>query len=526
LHALAGTSRAGDDAGMRIVLSSMLGLVASCGPIVAHTDEESSGSDPSSDGGTTPPSTSGDATEASSTAPGPTTSTSDGTDVTTASTLEPSTTSAESSGSATGLGICGDGILEPDEGCDDGNANDDDGCDADCVASAVASVDVGSTHTCVLTRAGGVRCWGQGNRGQLGYGNTDDIGDDESPASAGNVDVGGRAVAIAVGSSVTCAVLDNGALRCWGAGSNGLLGHGNPSSVGDDEAPSEAGDVPIGADVIAVSPAVRHVCALQVNAAVQCWGLGDGGVLGYGNEGAIGAGPPADVYGDVSIGGSIVQIVTGPDSTCALLDDEGVRCWGIASFGRLGYANDIDIGDDELPSSVDYVDVGGAVVELGAGAVHTCARLYDGTVRCWGSNQNGHLGLGYPTIVGDDEPPASVDVIDVGGAVTQLSVGHFHTCVLLEDASVRCWGRSPNGELGYGNEEAIGDDEVPSSVGTVEVGSRVTQVRAGMFHTCAVLDTGAVKCWGSGQYGELGYGNTIDIGDDESPAVAGDVEVF
>jgi alpha-tubulin suppressor-like RCC1 family protein len=102
-------------------------------------------------------------------------------------------------------------------------------------------------------------------------------------------------------------------------------------------------------------------------------------------------------------------------------------------------------------------------------------------------------------------------------------VGRFHVCALLSDASLKCWGHGyGTGELGLGTSQNIGDDELPSSVGPISVtttaGVQVVQVVAGSSYTCALLSDHSVKCWGQGQYGVLGQGNTANIGDNELPS--------
>ena len=111
------------------------------------------------------------------------------------------------------------------------------------------------------------------------------------------------------------------------------------------------------------------------------------------------------------------------------------------------------------------------------------------------------------------------------GLGVPLEAGDFHTCALLQGGAVRCWGQATRGALGYGNTNNIGDDETPAAAGDVNVGGPVVQLAAGSDHTCALLQGGAVRCWGEGADGQLGYGNTNDIGDDEMPASAGDVNV-
>ena len=203
----------------------------------------------------------------------------------------------------------------------------------------------------------------------------------------------------------------------------------------------------------------------------------------------------------------------------------GRSCWGIAADGRLGYANGFDIGDNEAPASAGDVDVGGTVTQIALGEQHTCALLDTGAVRCWGDGANGRLGYGNTNDIGDNETPASAGDIDVGGTVTQIDAGAFHTCALLDTGSVRCWGAGGFGRLGYGNSTTIGDDETPATAGDVVVGGVVTQIVTGGSHTCALLSGGDVRCWGRATDGALGYANGASIGDDETPASAGDVEV-
>ena len=162
---------------------------------------------------------------------------------------------------------------------------------------------------------------------------------------------------------------------------------------------------------------------------------------------------------------------------------------------------------------------------LSAAGLRTCALTMAGGVRCWGYGSMGQLGYGNTLNVGDDEAPATAGDVNVGTPVVQLAAGEYHTCALLQNGNVRCWGNGNFGALGYGNTLDIGDDEVPATAGDVNLGAPVVQLAAGEYHTCALLQNGNVRCWGSGLYGALGYGNFDNIGDDEAPAIAGDVNI-
>ncbi|HWO19666.1 MAG TPA: DUF4215 domain-containing protein [Kofleriaceae bacterium] len=421
---------------------------------------------------------------------------------------------------------CGDGFVHfGSELCDDGNAINGDGCNTDCRTPEVVQVVAGQNHTCVLRASGKVRCWGRGTFGQLGYGNLNDIGDNEIPASVGDVSVGGTVVQIAAGADHTCVLLTTGAVRCWGAGSRGQLGYGNPNNIGDNEIPASAGDVLVGGTVVQITAGGEHTCALLATGTVRCWGSGFAGQLGYGNITDIGDNEIPATVGDVPVGGSVMQIAAGVVHTCALLNTGSVRCWGEGQFGRLGYGNETDIGDNEAPASAGDVLVGGSVVQISASNENTCALLDTGAVRCWGDGFLGQLGYGNQTDVGDNEAPSSAGDVLIGGTVARVTAGGFHTCALLTAGTIRCWGKGSEGQLGYGNPTDIGDNETPSSAGDVPIGEAVVQITAGASHTCALLTTGAVRCWGANSHGKLGYGNNIPIGDNESPASAGDITV-
>jgi cysteine-rich repeat protein len=468
---------------------------------------------------------------------------------------------------------CGDGyVFAGVEECDDGNADDSDDCtsiceladctdelmnadeidvdcgghcgpascrpgqtctgDSDCISSSCMddvctvhrAIATGGDHTCALDSAGAVRCWGLNGHGQLGYGHTSYIGDDEFPSVAGPVDVGGTVVQLAGGAHHTCALLNTGAVRCWGRNDYGQLGYGHTTLIGDDEFPSVAGDVDLGGTATQITAGELHTCALLDNGAVRCWGLNSDGQLGYGHNQPIGDDEPPSAAGDVGLGGTAVQVTAGGYHTCALLDNGAVRCWGLNGYGQLGYGHTQPVGRFELPSTAGDVDLGGTAVQVTAGGFHTCALLDNGAARCWGFNVWSQLGYGHTQSIGDNELPSSAGPVSLGGTATHLISNRYHTCALLSSGALRCWGRNTGGELGYGHTQHIGNDELPSSAGDVSVGGVVAQMAlGGGYHTCALLDTGAVRCWGQNTYGQLGYGHTSPIGDDELPSSAGDV---
>lgn len=389
----------------------------------------------------------------------------------------------------------------------------------------VAAVTAGIFHTCARWTSGSVQCWGAGANGALGYGNENDVGDDETPASAGLVNVGAEVSQISAGGSHTCALLASTEVKCWGEGTYGTLGYGNTDHIGNDEAPSSVGVVDVGGSVAEVSAGGSHTCARLTDGNVRCWGLGVSGQLGYAATDTIGDDEVPSARGDVDVGAAVAQIATGGSHTCVLLSTGKVRCWGEGLEGRLGYGNTTSIGDDEAPASVGDVDVGGEVAQIAAGVRHTCAVLTTAKVRCWGAGSAGQLGYGTTDDIGDTETPASAGDVDVGADVSQVVAGNSFSCALRTDGGVTCWGDAAYGALGYAGTENIGDDETPASAGTVNVGGEVVELSARESHVCALLTTGSIRCWGRNNLGQLGYGNTEDIGDGEEPASAGDVPV-
>ena len=418
-------------------------------------------------------------------------------------------------------------------------------------SAAARQIDAGREHTCAILPGGAVRCWGFGSAGRLGYGNTNTIGDNETPGSAGPVKLGTdrTATAISAGDFHTCALLDDATVRCWGFGGNGRLGYNAQDNVGDDETPDSRGPVDLGTGrtAKAITAGGAHTCALLDNDTVRCWGYAFSGQLGYAllddnnprrpidigdNESPGSVGPVA-----LGTGRTAVAISAGDLHTCAVLDNGDVRCWGSGASGRLGYGDQTNIGDDETPDLAGPVNFGAGhtAKAISGGAAETCAVLEDDTVRCWGFGGNGRLGygqaIGYGNgqTIGDDETLAAVGPVELGAGRTarSISVGDGHVCAKLDNDTVRCWGFNVDGRLGYANRTDIGDDEGPGSAGPVDLGAGRTAlaVTLAQRHSCARLDDGNVRCWGFGANGRLGYCSSTNVGDDERPGSRGPVNL-
>ena len=408
-----------------------------------------------------------------------------------------------------------------------GSAGDAAGAGGAPEAARVVEIATSTSHNCARLSDGRARCWGADiGSGALGLARGLDliytIGDDETPASAGDVDVGGRVTQLSAGDFSTCALFDNGRVRCWGGGFG--LGYPNRMNIGDDEPPSAADFVDVGGPVQQIATAAHRSCAVLENGAVRCWGLGEYGALGYGNVETVGDDEAPASVGDVPVGGPVAEIAMGFDHTCAVLRSGALRCWGNGRSGVLGYGNTDNIGDDETPAEAGDVDVGGPVRHVAASLYATCAVLVDGAVRCWG--EWAPLQLDAPAWIGDDETPGSVPPIEVGGTVLSVSVGVRRACAVLDGGRARCWGDGPHVPLGYGNLQYIGDDEPPAAAGDLQLGGPVVQIGAESRHICALLQNGDVRCWGGVMYAEVDQFGMLPlgipfldepIGDDEFP---------
>src|SRR5213593_484201 len=183
--------------------------------------------------------------------------------------------------------------------------------------------------------------------------------------------------------------------------------------------------------------------------------------------------------------------------SCALLQDGTVRCWGANESGQLG---DGTVTNASTPVTVARI-AGAAAIS--GGGFHTCARFPDGTLQCWGRNNAGQLG---PAVTGE----RSLTPMPVTGVTASaVRAGGFHTCALPGDGTVLCWGQNDLGQLGNGTVSPTvnAPNPAPASVSGI---TTAVAVAAGGWHTCALLQDGTVRCWGDNTWGELGNSAAIN----------------
>ena len=336
-----------------------------------------------------------------------------------------------------------------------------------------------------------------------------------------------------IGMAHSCGLLDNNTVKCWGLGSSGQLGYGATATLGDGA--GEMGDalaaIDLGTGRTAkqIATGSAHSCAVLDNNTVKCWGLGTDGRLGYGTTTSLGraSGQMGDVLTtiDLGTGRTAAAISAGSAHTCAVLDNATVKCWGLNIDGQLGLGDIDNRGDDagEMGDALTTVDLGTGrtAVAISAGSTHTCAVLDNATVKCWGGGAFGQLGVGSVDSIGDGPGEmgnalAAVS-LGTGRTVKALSSGDAHTCAILDNNSVKCWGGNGNGRLGYGDTDDRGDTsgEMGDALSAVSLGTSRTaiSISLGSGHTCVILDNSEVKCWGNGASGRLGYGATTSLGD-------------
>lgn len=314
---------------------------------------------------------------------------------------------------------------------------------------------------------------------------------------------------LSFGASVAhmCVVLDDHTIRCWGSNGSGQLGYGDAlDRVGP---PATSIDLGPGRTALSVAAGNFHSCALLDDHTVKCWGgVGTSPVsLGYGES--VGNRAPPMAVVDLGAGRTAISLHTdngnggGFPHTCVILDDHSVKCWGNNYHGVLGYG---DTANRATPPTAPVAfGPGRTVIALGMGSTHTCAILDDRSLRCWGHNFNGQLGYGDTT---DRTAPSSIAVnLGVGRTAVALVGGTGFTCAILDDHSVRCWGLNNHGQLGYG--DAVSRTSPPSSAVNLGAGRTAVALAASYDGVCALLDDNTVKCWGNNVTGQLGYGDTV-----------------
>jgi len=426
---------------------------------------------------------------------------------------------------------CGDGIVwQGHETCDDKNTLPADGCSASCRIEPIYLA-IGQVSACAVSTQGQVKCWGFGVSGQLGLGDNQARGlkAGQMGANLPYVDVGPyhQATEIVSGAQHVC-VISGGLLYCWGDNADGELGLGDNQSRGDQ--PREMGQnlpaVGVGY-VLAAAAGLAFTCAIDEYLELKCWGANLSGQLGRGDTAFRGLQPgeienlaPVDL--GLGLGAKPIQVALGNDHACALLAGGEVKCWGANSRGQLGLGDTQARGSEpgQMGANLPAVALGGGtIVKVGAASNRSCALFANGTLKCWGSNELGQLGLGdlldrgtSPGQMGENLNP-----VDLGDDVVDFGMGELHTCALLLNRTVKCWGWNQHGQLGLPG--ATDRGSVPGDMGVnlpaVDLGGVPAAIFVGGSESCVRFDDARVKCWGYNNAGQLGLGDNMARGDSD-----------
>lgn len=322
-------------------------------------------------------------------------------------------------------------------------------------------------------------CWGSNEFGQLGNGNLL-----ETPVPVPVEGLIGPVASVSTGASHTCAVMEYGAVFCWGLNSNGQLGDGT-----SELRPWPVPVVGLSEPVVQVSAGYTHTCALTQRGSVLCWG--DAESVQSASTSAHSLSIPLPVVGLPS---AVISISAGLESTCALTVVGNVFCWGENTYGQLG--NRMAHHFAVAPTLV--AGLSGRVSAISHHAYHTCATLASGEAQCWGHNAFGQLGN---ATYRDQLRPVLVSSTET---FLRVQTGRSQTCGITAGGSVTCWGDNGSGQLGDGS-------RITRPVGNVvhRLEGDVVQLAVGDFHACALSSEGEVSCWGWNGNGQVGDGTTL-----------------
>ena len=363
------------------------------------------------------------------------------------------------------------------------------------------AISTGYSHACAILNDDSLKCWGNNYNGQLGDGTT------TRRNSPTEVDLGNGRTAkdVQAASSRTCAILDDDSLKCWGFNDDGELGDGTTT---DRHTPA-AVDLGTNRTAKAVFLSARRTCAILDNDSLKCWGSNSRGALGDGTT--TDRNSPTAV--DLGTNRTAKLVSFGGNSyTCAILDNDSLKCWGGNSWSQLG---DGTTTHRNSPTAV-LLGAGKTAKTVSTGYFNSCAILDDNSIKCWGENNyTGLLGNGSTA---EYSTPVAVNL---GESRTAKAIGIFsnsHSCAILDDDSLKCWGLNSVGQLGIDSENNDfctfsdtddGDDckKIPTSV-NLGTDRTAKAVFLGSGRTCAILDNDSLKCWGENDHGQLGDGTT------------------
>jgi len=302
--------------------------------------------------------------------------------------------------------------------------------------------------------------------------------------SIGSKSFSGRSAtyaAVVPGSGFTCALLTDGSVQCWGSNTIGQLGDGTTESR-----LTPAPVIGLSGSVTQLSSKKLTTCALIDDGSVQCWGQNDDGQLGTGSTDLFSAVPVSPV----GLAGTVVDVSVNQDHACALIEGGAVQCWGRNPFGQLG-----DGTTENSLTPVSVTGLSGPATAIATDSRATCALIDDGSVQCWGLR----FDLGADA---DENSATPVDVLNLAGEVEAIVAGDRHFCVLIKGgATVQCWGLNDASQTGTNGSTKM----TPVTVANLD-DVTVTAISAGLLHTCALTDSKGLRCWGHGGGGGLGDG--------------------
>ena len=388
------------------------------------------------------------------------------------------------------------------------------------------TVALGDVHSCAVTKGKKVLCWGRGASGRLGD-DTEVSKDDPVYVVDGDGSVGHLTdiVEVALGSSHSCALKGDGKVLCWGGGTDGQLGNGGTGNK-DHPVYVKADSSADLLNIVQITAGGGYTCALNKSGEVLCWGSDGNGKLGNGSTVTANQSYPVFVHKSESSSNhltDIVQVQAGSNHTCALSSAGKVYCWGSGQYGQLGSSDATTTQggstgvDRHAPGAVLTASGGnplGGIREISLGNPHSCALLGEGGVKCWGSQSFGVLGNG---LISQSPQFFPVDVLAKFGSsghlsgVVQLFTGGLHNCGLLPAGGVQCWGAGGYGSLGNGIRQSKArpvDVILGRGLSTTLSGVISLSGGANGSYSCVQHQQGRLLCWGNSHYGQLGDGHT------------------